>query len=228
MTEMNACLGGRGGFFSKEKFKYFSRNCVWVPCLQMEKSQSCRLTNSSSLFLVFKVLSHVSISAAWNMQHKYNHLPFTDKKNLSSGHVKLLNQEKNTFRGGGTKPQSSVPLDHSDTFMRIHLGQGTQIRAEERTCRSTTLKHLINIISNNRQCCTGLHSQLPAWSTFLLHLGPAYLSLFSKGKWGKLGMRQRIPKSFVWTHTTGGAAKEMPAANGLSRGQQCYSLLLGW
>ena len=64
MTEMNSCLGGRGGFFSKEKFKYFSRNCVWVPCLQMEKSQSCRLTNSSSLFLVFKVLSHVSISAA--------------------------------------------------------------------------------------------------------------------------------------------------------------------
>lgn len=173
---------GAGEGFFKEKFKYFSRNCVWVPCLQMEKSRSCRLTNSNGLFMVFKVLSHLSISAPWNMQDKYKHLPFTDKKNLSSGHVKLLTQEKNTFRGDGTKPQSSVPLDHSDTFMRIHLGQGTQLWAEETTCRSTTLKHFINIKSNNRQRCIGLHAQLPAWSTFPLHLGPEYLSLFSKGK----------------------------------------------
>lgn len=55
---------GQGTGFFKEKFKYFSRNCVWVPRLQMEKSQSCQLTNSNSLFMVFKVLSHLSISAS--------------------------------------------------------------------------------------------------------------------------------------------------------------------
>ena len=131
------------------------------------------------------------------------------------------------FKKDRAKTQSSVLLDHTDTFMRTHLGQGKQMLAQEMTCR-TTLKRLINIISNNHWHCAGLHSQLPALSTFQLHLGLKYSSLCSKGKGGKLGKREGVTGSFVWTDTTGVAAEQMLVANGRSRSEQCFSLLPFW